>query len=53
MTDVDDSDAGLLRAWGRGDAEAGNRLVARHFGTIYGFFRTKLGGDIDDLIQGE
>lgn len=51
MSTTERSDAELLAAWAAGDAEAGNALVARHFDAIYGFFRTKLGGDIDDLIQ--
>lgn len=45
------SDGELLRAWAAGDGESGNVLVARHFDALYGFFRTKLGGEIDDLIQ--
>ena len=45
------SDADLVAAWAEGDARAGNDLVARHFDAIFGFFRTKIGGEIDDLIQ--
>ncbi len=44
-------DAQLLLAWRGGDAGAGNELVERHFAAIYAFFRNKLGGEIDDLIQ--
>ncbi len=45
------SDAELLSAWSNGDGPSGNALVQRHFDTMYGFFRNKLSGDIDDLIQ--
>ena len=45
------SDRELLDRWSRGDARAGNDLVKRHFSCLYGFFRNKLDGDIDDIIQ--
>jgi RNA polymerase sigma-70 factor (ECF subfamily) len=45
------SDYELLRAWRDGDAAAGNRLLRRHFQTVYRFFRSKLDGDVDDMIQ--
>ncbi len=45
------TDAELLAQWADGDGVAGNALVQRHFDAVYGFFRSKLGGDIDDLIQ--
>jgi RNA polymerase sigma-70 factor (ECF subfamily) len=45
------SDFELLDAWRAGDRGAGNTLVERHFLSLYRFFRNKLGGDIDDLIQ--
>lgn len=45
------SDFELLDAWRAGDRAAGNVLVDRHFAALYGFFRNKLGGDIDDPIQ--
>ena len=45
------ADLELLAAWRKGDAKAGNDLVKRHFGDLYGFFRNKLDGDVDDLIQ--
>jgi RNA polymerase sigma factor (sigma-70 family) len=41
----------LLAAWRSGDAQAGNRLLRRHFKTVHRFFRSKIDGDIDDLIQ--
>lgn len=45
------TDEQLLSAWGDGDATAGDALLGRHFDTLYRFFRTKLEGPIDDLIQ--
>ncbi len=46
---VDDFD--LLTRWRDGDRQAGSDLLARHFDSLYRFFRNKLGGDFDDLIQ--
>jgi RNA polymerase sigma factor (sigma-70 family) len=46
---VDDND--LLRAWTAGDRAAGDALIVRHFDAVCRFFRTKLGDDIEDLIQ--
>jgi RNA polymerase sigma-70 factor (ECF subfamily) len=46
-----DDDVQLLHAWRDGDAEAGNRLLRRHFRTVYRFFRSKLDDGVDDLIQ--
>ena len=46
-----DEDLALLDAWCGGDEAAGNALVKRHFRAVYGFFRNKIDGDIDDLIQ--
>lgn len=45
------TDAELFDAWCRGDRDAGNRLFDRHFNTIYGFFRNKLGDNVDDSVQ--
>lgn len=45
------ADLDLLRAWREGDAGAGNHLVRRHFHSVHRFFRTKVDGEIDDLIQ--
>ena len=44
-------DAELLQAWAAGDRDAGERLYSRHFEAIYRFFRSKLDGDIADLVQ--
>ena len=46
-----DDDEILLRAWRDGDADSGNRLVDRHFRTVYRFFRSKIDHDVDDLTQ--
>jgi RNA polymerase sigma factor (sigma-70 family) len=48
---VERSDAELLAAWRAGDPKAGSRLVDRHFRAVYGFFRNKLGGEVEDLVQ--
>ena len=44
-------DTELLEAWRRGDREAGNLLVERYFVPVYRFFRNKVTGDLDDLVQ--
>jgi RNA polymerase sigma-70 factor (ECF subfamily) len=46
-----DRDGELLRAWRAGDRAAGDALIAAHFASICRFFRTKLGDDVEDLIQ--
>lgn len=48
---VDLDDATLLRAWRDGDAEAGSELFRRHFRSVLRFLRTKVDGDLEDLIQ--
>lgn len=45
------SDADLLTAWRGGDEAAGEELFARHFPAIARFFRNKVTGDIEELIQ--
>ncbi len=44
-------DLDLFRAWRGGDRQAGSALFARHFDAIYRFFRNKLDGDIEELVQ--
>lgn len=44
-------DATLLQAWRDGDAEAGSLLFERHYVAIYRFFRNKVRGELDDLVQ--
>lgn len=45
------TDSELLAAWRGGDGGAGNRLVKRHFAAVYRFFRNKVDGDLDELVQ--
>lgn len=45
------TDPELLAAWRAGDASAGNALVKRHFVSVYRFFRNKVDGDLDELVQ--
>jgi RNA polymerase sigma-70 factor (ECF subfamily) len=45
------ADSDLLAAWRGGDAGAGHALFARHFDSLYRFFRTKCGADADELVQ--
>ena len=46
---VDDLD--LVSAWRAGDRGAGDTLIRRHLEAILRFFRTKLGDDVEDLVQ--
>lgn len=45
------SDSELLRLWGAGDLRAGDRLFRRHAPAIARFFRNKVTGDLEDLVQ--
>ena len=45
------TDAELLAAWQGGDEASGNELVRRHFRSVSRYFRSKLGDDVQDLIQ--
>ena len=45
------SDLELLEAWRAGELAAGNELFQRYFVAVYRFFRHKLGGEIDDVVQ--
>ena len=45
------SDEGLLAAWNDGDEGAGERLFDRYFVRIVRFFRSKVHGEIDELVQ--
>ncbi|MEM6989706.1 MAG: sigma factor, partial [Myxococcota bacterium] len=47
----DTTDDALLAAWRDGDRGAGDALVNRHFDAVSRFFRSKLGDDVEDLIQ--
>jgi RNA polymerase sigma-70 factor (ECF subfamily) len=48
---VDPDEALLLEAWRTGDRQAGAAIVERHFASLYRFFRSKVSGDVDDLVQ--
>lgn len=46
------SDAALLALWRGGEAESGNTLLARHFGSIRRFFASKIApGEVEELVQ--
>ncbi len=45
------TDAELLAAWTAGDLAAGSQLFERHFESVARFFRNKVDGPIDDLVQ--
>lgn len=45
------TDTELLEAWRAGDNAAAEQLIARHFDALCRFFRSKLGDDVEDLIQ--
>jgi RNA polymerase sigma-70 factor (ECF subfamily) len=44
-------DVSLLEGWSAGDRAAGEALVARHYGSVLRFFRSKAGPEADDLAQ--
>lgn len=44
-------DEALLDAWNRGDAGAGEQLFDRYFVRLVRFFRTKVHGDVEELVQ--
>jgi RNA polymerase sigma factor (sigma-70 family) len=49
---MDDPDLELLARWRDGDRAAGQALFARHFESLYRFFRNKCGGgECDELVQ--
>ena len=45
------SDFELLDAWAAGDRGAGGELFRRHFGAVFRFFRNKIDGGVEDLVQ--
>ena len=45
------SDYEVLSAWRDGDRTAADELIRRYFDPVCRFFRSKLGDDVDDLIQ--
>ncbi|MEM7160469.1 MAG: sigma-70 family RNA polymerase sigma factor [Myxococcota bacterium] len=46
-----DPDFELLEAWRRGDREAGGRLFDGHLGAVSRFFKNKVDGNTEDLVQ--
>ncbi len=46
-----DAESGLLDAWRDGDLSAGNTLFERHYKAVYRFFRGRVSGELDDLVQ--
>jgi len=46
-----ESDEALLAWWNAGDEGAGQRLFDRYFTPIARFFRNKVHGDLDELVQ--
>ena len=45
------TDEALLAAWNDGDERAGEQLFDRHFVPIVRFFRSKVNGEIEELVQ--
>lgn len=45
------SDQDLLRQWRAGDRRAGSELFGRYFDSVYRFFRNKVDGQFEDLVQ--
>ncbi len=45
------SDFELLDAWAAGDRGAGGELFRRHFQAVFRFFRNKIDGGVEDLVQ--
>ena len=45
------TDAELLERWRSGDARSGSELFERHFAALSRFFGSKVGDDIDDVLQ--
>jgi RNA polymerase sigma factor (sigma-70 family) len=44
-------DAELFDRWAAGDREAGDRLLRRHFPTVFKFLRNKVTSGVEDVIQ--
>ena len=47
----DGDDLELLERWRGGDGTAGSQLFGRHFKSIHRFFRSKVDGGVEDLVQ--
>jgi RNA polymerase sigma-70 factor (ECF subfamily) len=48
---MEPTDIELLDAWTAGDTQAGNALYRRYHHTLVRFFRNKVTGDLEDLVQ--
>ncbi|TPV95375.1 MAG: sigma-70 family RNA polymerase sigma factor [Myxococcales bacterium FL481] len=48
---MESGDDALLERWRSGDLAAGNALFERHYASIAGFFRNKVGDAFEDLVQ--
>lgn len=48
---VETDDFALLYAWRAGDRVAGNALFERHFQAVSRFFKNKVDGGVEDLVQ--
>lgn len=46
-----DEDVELFDRWAAGDRDAGDRLLRRHFPTVFKFLRNKVGSGVEDVIQ--
>lgn len=51
MADATDPELVLLARWREGDRDAGQALLTTHFAALHRFFRGKLPGDVQDLVQ--
>jgi RNA polymerase sigma factor (sigma-70 family) len=51
MAAAEISDVELLEGWRRGDRQAGNVLVTRHFPRVRTYFVNKLPNEYEDLVQ--
>lgn len=51
LVTASDDELDLLERWRGGDGDAGSRLFDRHFSCVFRFFRSKISGPVDDLVQ--
>ncbi len=51
MTAELDPELELLARWREGDRDAGQTLLTAHFAGLHRFFRSRLPGDVQDLVQ--
>lgn len=48
---AESDDLKLLEAWRAGDSRSGEQLFERHFASVSRFFRNKVSGQVEDLVQ--